>query len=318
MRGRRDNTVNRTGAVITAAGTGTRSGYKRACDELDGISMAARIVVNFQRAGVRDIVVVTGEQDSLLRKQLRGMGVVFLFNPAFRTAQMMDSVKMGVEYLKDRCRQVLICPADVPFFSEETVRRIISSKGDIVIPVFNGHKGHPVLVNLSLAGKILEYQGENGLKGALESSGKEQMLVTIEDEGVLEKAKEGQQQSAHVKRYQEQLLRAAATVELIRNKAFFGPELLTILRQIDTLKSVREACEKAGISYTKAWTLIGTAEEELGFRIIKRQQGGKTGGAAELTEEGRRLAERYDQLERKVQAFTQKTYEELFDKTENF
>ena len=65
------------GAVITAAGTGERGGADQALTKVKGMSFAEYIVVNFQRAGVKDIVIITGSQNEALKKQLKGFGVTF-------------------------------------------------------------------------------------------------------------------------------------------------------------------------------------------------------------------------------------------------
>ena len=68
------------GAVITADGTGERDGASRALQKIQGMTLAEYITVNFQRAGVKDIVIVAGSQEEQLKKQLKGFGVTFLQN----------------------------------------------------------------------------------------------------------------------------------------------------------------------------------------------------------------------------------------------
>ena len=57
---------------------------------------------------------------------------------------------------------------------------------------------------------------------------------------------------------------------------------------------MREACEKAGMSYSKGWSLIRTAEKELGRPVVERSPGGKSGGTAQVSLEGHMLMERYE------------------------
>ena len=52
---------------------------------------------------------------------------------------------------------------------------------------------------------------------------------------------------------------------------------------------MREACAKTGMSYSKGWKLIHTAEEETGWKIVERMSGGKNGGEAYITERGHML-----------------------------
>ncbi len=74
---------------------------------------------------------------------------------------------------------------------------------------------------------------------------------------------------------------------------FFGPGCVELMTLIDETGSVSKASEKMGLSYSKAWRLIHDLEAQAGFEAVSRQQGGKKGGAANLTSSGRRLVERY-------------------------
>ncbi|WP_195269364.1 LysR family transcriptional regulator [Eubacterium sp. 1001713B170207_170306_E7] len=107
-------------------------------------------------------------------------------------------------------------------------------------------------------------------------------------------------------------LHPALKLRLARERIFFGPgpaELLTQIRQTD---SVRMACEQMGISYSKGWKMINTIEEELGYQVTKRQQGGRNGGSASLTPEGETLLAKYQELERRSQEAVGRIFDELF------
>ena len=89
--------------------------------------------------------------------------------------------------------------------------------------------------------------------------------------------------------------------------------MMVLLKQIDVLGNVRDACEKAGMSYSKGWSLIRTAEKELGCPVVERSPGGKSGGMARVSSAGHRLMERYERLEREITEFAEKKYREIFD-----
>lgn len=56
---------------------------------------------------------------------------------------------------------------------------------------------------------------------------------------------------------------------------------------------MQKAAEKMGLSYSKAWKMMKTAEQELGFALTERSSGGKDGGGSVVTEEGREMMQRY-------------------------
>lgn len=300
------------GAVITAAGTGERGGASRALQKVRGMTLAEHIAVNFQRAGIKDIVMVTGEQNEELKKRLRGFGVTFLQNEHSTQTEMLDSVKLGLDYLKERCRKVLICPVDVPFFSMETVEQLLKADAAVVIPSYQYRGGHPVMLDQRIFSDILDYRGGDGLRGAIKALHGKPEYIEIEDQGAVEPVRDGNLKKQAAEAYHQKLKRAQVKVRLVYTKPYFGPGTVTLLRQIHSLGVVREASEKTGISYSKAWTMIRTAEEESGIELVRRQPGGKFGGTAEVTEAGLELIRRYEELEKSVEQFAEAEYQRIF------
>lgn len=303
-----------TGAVITAAGTGSRNGGSSALQEVKGMSLVKHVVVSFQRAGIKEIVLVTGKQDEQLKKELKGFGITFLQNREDTCAEMLDSVKIGLLYLKERCSRAFICPVDVPFFKKETVERLLEKQALAVIPSYDRKGGHPILVDQALFPRILTYEGKDGLRGVLHSLPQKPVYVDISDQGTIAPVYNGEIQKEAAEAYHQNLDRVQVKVRLAHTKPYFGPGMVTLLRQIDALGAVREASEKSGISYSKVWNMIRTAEEETGLALVRRQPGGKTGGKAEVTEAGRDLIRKYEELEQSVEQFAAKEYQRIFKK----
>ena len=300
------------GAVITAAGAGERGGASWALQKLQGMTAVEHIVVNFQRAGVKDIVIVAGAQCEEMKKKLKGFGVTFLQNEDCRQSEMIDSVRLGLEYLSERCSKVFICPVDVPFFSMRTVEKLLASDGAVVIPSYDNRGGHPVVLTDEIFSDIINYQGTEGLRGAIRALAEKPKYVGLEDEGVASPIKNGTVKADVAKTHHKNLNRAQVKVRLTHTKPYFGPGTVTLLRQIHSLGAVREASEKTGISYSKAWNMIHTAEEESGLELVRRQPGGKFGGTAEVTPEGLELICKYEELEKSVERFAKEEYERIF------
>jgi molybdate transport system regulatory protein len=93
-------------------------------------------------------------------------------------------------------------------------------------------------------------------------------------------------------------------IMLVREKLFFGPGTFQLLRLIDETGSVQLACRRMGLSYSKAWKMLETLDEQLAFKVVERQQGGSHGGRSRITPKGKTLLNRY-------QAFTAECQEEM-------
>ena len=301
----------RPGAVIAAAGI---PGGFRAYEKLkntDRNAMLRRMIRTFQRAGVEDIVIVTGYRAQETEKGLAKMGAAFLRCEDYETAQMLDFAVRGFRYLKN-CDRIFFCPAENPLFTEETIRLMLEQKAPVVIPSYEGKKGHPVLADSDLTDRIAAYRGDRGLKGAIDASGVQVVVLPVGDGGVIASARREKEFELIAEKQFPQDIHPRVKVQLVKNEAFFGPGMMVLLKQIEVLGNIREACEKTGMSYSKGWTLIRTAEKGMGCTIVERSPGGKHGGTARVTATGRRLMDKYEKLCREAEAYTEKRYRELF------
>jgi molybdenum cofactor cytidylyltransferase len=65
------------------------------------------------------------------------------------------------------------------------VVRTCLETGRVVVPVFNGRRGHPVGIPGSLRDGLLMMPPDRSLKDALVALGEELLLVEVEDAGVV-------------------------------------------------------------------------------------------------------------------------------------
>ncbi len=99
-----------------------------------------------------------------------------------------------------------------------------------------------------------------------------------------------------------------------------GEGRLALLKEIDKTGSLKAAADNLSISYRKAWGNIKHAEEMLGFVLVEKHRGGKSGGKSQLTDEGRNLLNAYDELkedfETSIKEITRKFFRKI-NKKEN-
>ena len=91
-------------------------------------------------------------------------------------------------------------------------------------------------------------------------------------------------------------------------------KLLQLIKEKGSLKA---AADMMKISYRKAWGDLKKAEELLGYELIIRQRGGKSGGQSQLSDKAVKLLEAYDVLHTKMDDAVEKAYEEFKNKTRN-
>ena len=220
----------RIGAVIAAAGA---PGGFRSYDELehtDGSSMIRRMIYSFRRAGVEDIAVVTGYKAEETEKTLAKLGAVFLRTENYETEQMLDFAARGFRYLAGNCGRIFFCPADVPLFTERTLKKMMEQDAPAVIPVYEGRRGHPVLLDSRLTEWIASYRGERGLKGAIDASGEETVFVEVSDGGVVIRARKEDCFEEVAEKECPPPVYPRVKVQLVKNEPFFGPGFVKIFR----------------------------------------------------------------------------------------
>ena len=75
----------------------------------------------------------------------------------------------------------------------------------------------------------------------------------------------------------------------IENKGemVLGGGKTALLVAVDRLGSIQRAADEFGMSYRHAWGAIRKIEQRAGFKIVETKLGGKDGGGAQMTKEGR-------------------------------
>ena len=301
-----------TGALITAAGMSSRMGEFKPMLNIGSISIAQRIVATLQQAGIEKIVMVTGFNAVTLERHLAGNGIIFLRNDAYETTQMFDSVKIGLQYLQDKCDRVVFSPVDVPLFTAHTVRALLNSGAELACPICDGKTGHPLLIGGRLLPEILAHTGEQGLQGAIANCSVPLTSVPVLDAGTLHDADTPEDYSDLLQYHNRQLIRPLVSVSLSREKPFFDEQLAMLLQLVEETHSVRTACMRMQISYSTGWNIIRNLEGQLQYPLILRTQGGSGGSQSHLTPQGRDLLDLYNRYRAKLQETAKALYDDYF------
>ncbi len=107
-------------------------------------------------------------------------------------------------------------------------------------------------------------------------------------------------------------LHTELTVRIFTDRKCFGPGVAELLRRVRELHSLRAAAMSMNMAYSKAWTVLRSAQDGLGVRLLHSSTGGKNGGGAVLTEEGERLLAAYEDYCAKLRAYGEALFAETF------
>ena len=101
-------------------------------------------------------------------------------------------------------------------------------------------------------------------------------------------------------------------VWLDNNGKAFGDGPYELLKRVKKTKSLHQAAHQMGMSYSKAWRLIRSLEQKLGFTLLERKTGGQSGGGSLITPMAEDLMGHYKQFRKDVKKTLEKIYRRHF------
>jgi len=312
-----------TAALVLAAGIIEKDSKANPMYKTKGFSSIRRIINTYNDAGVDCIVCITGHNAEKIELSNSKHGAVFLRNDDYETTDMMSSVKIGLNYLKDKYERILITLVDTPFFSLDTVKLLMESDSPdvgVVVPIHGGKPGHPMLVKESSYDEIINYTGRNGLSFLLSTPTIKKAYIDVSDKGVSFSFKleyTDDELSEILSSLPPRHMRHNAKITLSFEESFFGPGIYNLLRSVEEFGNVKVACARIGLSYSKARSILKTAEETLGYPITSTSHGGGYGGKTDITERGMELLSRYEKFQREVKEFAAGSFERNFGDAED-
>ena len=165
-------------AVVLAAGLSSRmEGRHKLLLPVGGEPAVRRVVRALGAAQPNEIVVVTGFNGRAVIEALDGLDVRFQSNPRYREGQM-TSVAAGVAALQAPCDVVMICLADQVLLEAADYRELVDAyasmpRGSILVPMFEGARGNPVLFAASYAPEVVNGHVNPGCRKLIAEHGDE-------------------------------------------------------------------------------------------------------------------------------------------------
>ena len=179
---------SRIAAVILAAGMSSRMGGAKQLLRLGEHTLLEHVLENVRTSGVADIVLVLGHAAETIRKSIDAKNLNIVVNDAYREG-MGSSLRTGVSALPAEIDAAFIVLADQPFVQPSTLRlltdRYRESNAQIVIPMYKGFRGNPVLLDRSVFPEVMALTGDIGCRAIFGKHLEGIAKVPVEDLGIL-------------------------------------------------------------------------------------------------------------------------------------
>jgi len=176
-------------AVVLSAGESSRMGQPKALLPIAGQTFIERIVDALKQGGVERVVVVLGFNAEALRRQIGHLPVEIIVNPDFQLGQL-SSLQVAVRHLQaaQDCDGLMVHLVDHPYIHPKLVRlmlqRFDGSKFSIVVPRYQGKRGHPVIFSRTLFDELLRAPLDQGAKAVVNAHRKDTLEIDTEDVGI--------------------------------------------------------------------------------------------------------------------------------------
>lgn len=107
-------------------------------------------------------------------------------------------------------------------------------------------------------------------------------------------------------------------LQIYNTSPHFGKGIVSIMMLVRQGSSLRAACAQMGLSYSKAWRLLKSAEADLGIPLLDTQKGGTKRAGSTLTPQGEELLDRYLAFEKEAQEAVFVAFEKHFKADDAF
>jgi molybdenum cofactor cytidylyltransferase len=158
------------GAVLLAAGSGSRMGNRPKCLlELGGVPLIRRQLIALSGSGVDELVVVLGHYAERIEPAVQDFPVTLVRN-LDPDAGQVSSLRLGLQALSPKIDTVLVALADQPLINSQDINDLIGAYkkrpegAQVVQPTVDGQPGNPVMFSSDVRDQILAGEARIGCK----------------------------------------------------------------------------------------------------------------------------------------------------------
>jgi CTP:molybdopterin cytidylyltransferase MocA len=174
--------------IVLSAGLSSRFKSPKALALIENIPAITYLLGKLCVSQISDIVIVLGkDKESILPHIFKHKLIRVVYNNDYKLGQT-SSVQTGLKKLSSSTKGFTILPIDCPFVKTETINSLIAyfkkNYPDILIPTYNGLKGHPPMFRSELKKEILKIPHTKGLNSITQNSIYKMETLDLPDPGI--------------------------------------------------------------------------------------------------------------------------------------
>jgi molybdenum cofactor cytidylyltransferase len=176
------------GAVVLAAGMSSRMGEVKQLLRFGERMLLEQVLDNVRGSRVDEVVLVLGYAAEAIMECVPRKNVKVVINNDYREG-MGTSLRAGLSAVSPQIDAALIVLADQPMVRPATLNLLMhqyrESKGQIIVPMYKGFRGNPVLLDRSVFPEVMALRGDVGCRAIFGNHLDAIVKVPVMDVGVL-------------------------------------------------------------------------------------------------------------------------------------
>jgi len=169
--------------IILASGFSKRMEQEKLLLPVDGIALVERVIRAARASRLDDIILIYQKEE--IKNIGRKYGISTVYNGRAGEGQSA-AIKLGINAAQPKTDAFMFMVGDQPFLTPSTINILMdTNKCDphsIIVPVYNGIRGNPVLFPAAMKDLLLDLDGDRGGRVLIEKMPDRVNLVSIDEE----------------------------------------------------------------------------------------------------------------------------------------
>jgi molybdenum cofactor cytidylyltransferase len=176
--------------LILAAGESRRMGRDKALLTYHGRSFLETLIDTLGAAGIEKVTVVLGHHAETIQRAVNLAAVRVVVNHDYQRGQT-SSLQLGLAAAAaaDSPEAVILCLVDHPAISTEVMAKLRErfefTRPPVLIPIYKGERGHPVVISQALFPELLALPPDEGANTVIHKYRNATQFVEVADPGIL-------------------------------------------------------------------------------------------------------------------------------------
>ena len=175
--------------IILSTGASFHNGIAPALPKIEETTFLRHIVDVLRSARVIDIVIVINAEENETAKDLSWFDGKIAVNPSWKTGEL-SSIRAGLDNVSpDDLHGVMVCPIDHPLITQKLLVNLLQSfwksKKIIIIPIYNGTRGHPIIYGTKLFEALRSAPQGDGVRGVIQNHQNEIHEAQTDEQGTI-------------------------------------------------------------------------------------------------------------------------------------